>query len=222
MKDFKIRASALGQIMKNDRSGKGMGETAKSYCELWLKEQLYGRKKEITSKYMDKGLIMEDNSIDFISGKMNLGFLIKNETFFENDFMTGTPDLILPEFVIDVKNSWDCFTFPLFDKENENKDYWWQLQSYMILTQRNASKLIYVLSDTPVNLIEKEAYFYAKNNGLNFDRELFLKFEEKMTYSGIDDNLKLKVFEIAKDLEAEQMIINRVNQCRDYILNLMS
>jgi hypothetical protein len=212
----------LGQIMTNDRSGKGMGKTAESYCETWLKEQLYGKKKEIQSKYMDKGVIMEDNSIDFIADQLGYGLLLKNETFFENDYMTGTPDVILNDLVIDVKNSWDCFTFPIFENDIPNKDYWYQLQAYMILTGKEQSKLIYVLSDTPVNLIEREAYFYAKNNGMEYDKELLEKFTDKMTYTNVPENLKLKVFDISKDTEIESKIIERVKQCQEYINNLLN
>jgi hypothetical protein len=222
MKQFKIRASALGQIMTNDRSGKGMGKTAETYCETWLKEQLYGKKKEIQSKYFDKGVIMEDNSIDFIADQLGYGLLLKNEENFENDYMTGTPDVILNDWVIDVKNSWDCFTFPIFENEIPNKDYWYQLQAYMILTGREKAKLIYVLSDTPVNLIEKDAYFYAKNNGMDYDKELLEKFADKMTYTNVPDNLKLKVFDIPKDTEIESKIIERVKQCQEYINNLLN
>ncbi|MDD4515680.1 hypothetical protein [Massilibacteroides sp.] len=220
MKKFKIRASALGQIMTNDRSGKGMGETAKKYCELWAKEQLYARKKEIQTKYMDKGLIMEDNSIDFLAEKLGLGFVLKNEKFFENDYMTCTPDVITKDLIIDVKNSWDCFTFPLFAKQLENKDYYWQMQAYMILTGIQKSKLIYVLSDTPINLIEKEAFIYARNNGMECDNELIEVFKKKMTYTDITDEYKIKIFDIPKD-EVESMIIERVAQCQSYINSLL-
>lgn len=54
MKRFKIRCSAIGQIMKNGTDKKSMGETAKSYVEQWIKEQLYGRKKEFSNKYTTK------------------------------------------------------------------------------------------------------------------------------------------------------------------------
>jgi hypothetical protein len=38
--------------------------------------------------------------------------------------MTGTPDVILEDKIIDIKNSVDCFTFPLNEKELKNKAYW--------------------------------------------------------------------------------------------------
>ena len=41
--EFKIRCSAIGQIMTNGRSGDGLSQTAKSYCENWVKEKIYSK-----------------------------------------------------------------------------------------------------------------------------------------------------------------------------------
>lgn len=218
MKDFKCRASQVGQIMTNDRSGKGMGQTAKSYCEQWLKEQLYNRKYEFSSKYTQKGNEVEDNSLDFVAEQLGYGLCLKNEQFFENDFVKGTPDAILEDLIIDVKNSWDWNSFPLFAKEIPTKNYYYQLQAYMWLTGIKNAKLIYVLSDTPAHLIEREAWYFAKNNGYGeLDAEIYEKFEQQMTYPDVDPKLKLKVFDIAFDEKVIEDIKVRVLQCRDYI-----
>jgi hypothetical protein len=216
-KTFKIRASAAGQIM----GIKALGKTGENYCENWVKEQLYKRRKEFGNKYTEKGLIMEDTSIDFVADELGYGFLAKNEKFLENDFFTGTPDIILNDHVIDVKNSWDCFTFPLFDKELPNKDYFYQAQVYLALTGLSKYKVIYTLTDTPMHLIEKEAYFYCKNNGYDeLEPEILDEFIEKMTYSDIPNSLKIKVFEIEKCEETIDKLKNRVIECRNYIKSI--
>lgn len=221
MKQFKIRSSQVGQIMTMPRAKKDIeagkiSKTSESYCINWLKEQLYNRRKEVTSKYMEKGNIMEDESIDFISEYLDLGIIVKNEKYFENDFLTGTPDIILNDCVIDVKNSWSWETFPLFETDIPNKDYYYQLQSYMILTGKTKAKLIYALTNTPLHLIEKEAYFYAKNNGYEYD-DIIDDFIKKMTYSDIDDELKIKVYDIEKDDSFEEKLNSQVEKCRKFI-----
>ncbi len=227
MKIFKIRSSATGKIMTMPRSkaAKEAGElsaTAKTYCQEWVKEQLYGRRKEFSNKYTEKGLIVEDNSIDYMAEKLKYGFLIKNETFFENDFLTGTPDVILPDVVIDVKNSFDCFTFPLFEKLIPNKDYEYQLQSYMALTDRNNARLVYTLMDTPTNIIEREAFYWCKNNGFEeLDDVILQQFYKKMTFTDIPDDLKIKVFEIERNEETIKQIEQQVLKCRNYIETLI-
>lgn len=196
---------------------RGLGKTGENYVFNWLKERIYGRRKDIKSKYLDKGNICEDNSLDFIAEKLGYGMLAKNERNFENDYFTGTPDVILNDHLIDVKNSWDCFTFPLFDND-VNPAYYAQGQVYMNLTGLKRYKLIYVLSDTPQHLIEKEAFWYCKDNGYEeLDDDIHNKFVEKMTYNKIDDSLKIKVFEFDYDEAYIEKLTGRVNECRDII-----
>jgi len=217
MKDFKIRASAVGNIM----GIKGLGKTGETYLETWVKEQLYNRKKEFTSKYTDKGLQMEDNNIDFAAEQLGYGMLVKNEQSFENDFMTGTPDVIIPSSIIEIKSSWDCFTFPLFDNTIENKAYYWQVQAYMALTGKETAQLVYVLSDTPQHIIQKEAYWYCKQNGFeDLDLEVYNDFVRKMTYSEIEPKYKIKTFLVERNDADIKLIENRVIECRNYIKNL--
>ena len=226
MKEFKIRCSQIGQIMSEPRSKKDkeaglLSKTAQSYCKDWLKEQIYSRRKEFTSKYTDKGNIMEDNSIDVISDHLGLGMLLKNEQRSENGIMTGTPDIITKELIIDVKNSWDCFTFPLFAEEIPNKDYYYQLQGYMNLTGKWKAKLIYVLSNTPDHLIDREAYYYCKNNGYDeVDNDILTEFYDKMTYDNIDSEYRIKIFDIERDQEVINEINAQVEKCRNYIKTL--
>jgi len=220
MKDFKIRASASGQIMTNDRSGKEMGETAKTYCVNWLKEQLYDRKNEISSKYMEKGTIMEDNSLDLIAEYYGYGMLIKNERHFENNYITGTPDVPLKDKIIDVKNSWDCFTFPLFS-DKIDKNYFMQGQCYMDLCDKESYELIYVLTNTPIHLVEREAYYFAKNMGYDeLDAEIWNEFVKKHNYDNIPLELRIKKFEFNRDESVIKAIKQRVLDCRDYIEQL--
>ena len=94
----------------------------KTYLEDWHKEREYKRRKEFSSKYTDKGNAVEDDAIDFIGEALGLGFLMKNEEQFNNDFIQGTPDVIYNAVVIDNKSSWDCFTFPLYYNAIPNKD----------------------------------------------------------------------------------------------------
>ena len=223
MKTFKIRASQSSKIMTNPRSkSETLSATTKTYCQDWLKEQLYNRRKEFSSKYTEKGLIMEDNSIDFAMSHLDLGFAVKNEKYFENDFMTGTPDVILEDCIIDIKNSWSWDTFPLFD--TYNKDYFYQAQCYMKLVGLDKFKLIYTLMDTPEYLVKKETYYFLNSRG-EFNQEdfeqAFLDIQKKMTYTDIEDKFKIKVFEIERDDNVIKEIEERVLLCREYINELI-
>ena len=67
-----------------------------------------------------------------------------------DEYFTGEPDLIVDGVVMDIKNSWDLWTFPLFEKEIPTKDYYLSITGlYMYLLGLEKAKLIYVLLDTP-------------------------------------------------------------------------
>ena len=207
---------------KKDKEAGILSKTSQSYCQEWIKEQIYFRKKEFTSKYTDKGNIMEYNSIDFVADYLGFGMLLKNEILFDNDIMTGTPDVITKDLIIDVKNSWDCFTFPFFAKIIPDISYYYQLQGYMNLTRKNKSKLIYILSNTPDHLIDREAYYWAKNNGYEeVDNDIIEMFYNKMTYDKIDNKYKIKVFDIERNQDVINKINSQVKKCQDYIDSLI-
>lgn len=196
-------------------------QTAKSYCEDWLKEQLYDKRREFQSRYTQKGLIMEDEGIDMLGRAIGREGITKNEQHYSNDFMEGTPDVNLFDTIIDNKCSWDCFTFPLFDNNIPNSDYWWQGQGYMHLTGAERYILGYTLVDTPLHIITKQAYYYASDNGLDVD-DVLPEFIDKMTYGNIPEHLRVKLYEFDYDKEAIKRIEERVILCRKYIESLKS
>lgn len=193
---FKIRASAAGKLMTNPRSKtETLSETTKSYVYDWLKESIYKVRKQINSKYLSKGISLEDEAIDTAINLLDLPFAIKNEKFFEDDYFCGTPDLLVDEVVYDIKCSWDCFTFPLFDEEIPTKDYFYQLQVYMHLTGLKKASLVYVLLNTPQELT----------------------YEPQNDYSEIDAKYKIKRFDIEYQAEVIEELKTRVNNVREFI-----
>ena len=190
----------------------------KTYCQNWIKEQVYKRRKEFTSKYTDKGNFTEEWSIEWIN-KKRLTKHVKNEQNFTNEWMTGTPDLITKETVIDVKNSYDFSTFPLFDNGIMNKDYYYQLMVYMELTGLEWSELIYTLNDLPHHLIENEARSVAWREGGGWE-DHFEGCRDHYTYKDIDDKYKIKCFMLQQDKSIIDKIKERVKLCRIYINEL--
>ena len=214
MKEFKIRCSAIGQIMTNPRSKTDLlSQTTITYVEDWLKEQIYGRRIHIESKYLDKGIQCEDAAIDFVSVYFpGLPLLIKNEKNFESDYLTGTPDLILQDEIIDIKCPWDSFTFPLFEKELPEKNYYWQLQGYMDLIGLAKARVIYVLVDTPLEMVEKEIRF----NPAREDEIIAYH-----SYSNIPDKYRIKCFDVIRNDQDIEAIKQRVIDCRNYLKSII-
>ena len=198
--NFKIRASAAGKLMTSPRSKtETLSETTKTYAKEWLTEKIYGFRKEIKSKYIYKGLVMEDEAIDKAIEWLDLSFAIKNELFYENDFVTGTPDLIVDGVVYDIKCSWDAYTFPIFENDIPNKDYFYQLQCYMHLTGCTKAVLTYILLNTPEEVV----------------------FETPQNYDDLEKQFRIKTFNIDYDETVINNLIERVIATREYLTTLI-
>jgi hypothetical protein len=183
---FKIRASAGGKLMTEPRAkSETLSETTKSYLKEWAISQMFGVKNEIKSKYTERGIQDEYKAIDLMMQILDLPFTIKNEQFFEDDFFCGTPDLIVGDTVYDAKCVWSCFTFPIFDKEIPNKDYFFQLQIYMHLTGCKKAVLSYVLLDNEVipHIYKVEPKQRIKTFEFNYEPEIIEKLKNKVILS---------------------------------------
>ena len=174
---FKCRASASGKLATNPRSkSEKISETTKSFLKEWATEQMFGYRNEIKNKYVERGTLSEDFAIDRAIEWLDLPFVVKNEKFFEDDFFTGTPDLIVNDVIYDIKCSWNCFTFPFFEKELPNKDYEIQMQVYMHLTGCKKAVVTYVLLDNEEigHLYEIDNKFRIKTFEVNINVSGFI------------------------------------------------
>ena len=124
-----------------------LSETAKSYIKKKAKEHYFGFSSSITTKPMIKGKDWEEESIALVN-QVRGTFYIKNKERFENEFLTGEPDIILENTIIDVKTSWSLETWPATPGEGVNKDYMWQLFAYCWLLDKQEAELIYCMIDT--------------------------------------------------------------------------
>lgn len=193
---FKARASSSGALMISPRSKtEVLSKTTQSYLQDWVKEHIYGIRKQIKSKYIDKGLTNEDFAIDQAIKMLDLPFVLKNSESFEDEYFTGTPDIVTDTEVLDIKCSWDCFTFPLFADEIPTDDYFYQLQVYMHLTGRKSARLVYVLTDTPADM----------------------QWGEIVSYEHVADRFKIKTFTVEYQPEVIKQLQQRVFAAREYI-----
>lgn len=193
---FKARASAAGNLMVMPRGKtETISKTTQSYLQDWAKEHIYGIRKQIKSKYIDKGLTNEDYAIDQAINMLDLPFVLKNVESFEDDYFTGTPDIVTDSEVLDIKCSWDAFTFPLFAEQIPTDDYFYQLQVYMHLTGRKTARLVYVLTDTPAEM----------------------QWGEIVTYEHVADKFKIKKFTVKYQPEVIEQLQQRVIAAREYI-----
>jgi hypothetical protein len=222
MQEFKIRCSAIGKIMANSRTKGQLSKTCQGYLEDYAIEKMYGYSKDVWSKAIDKGIAVEDASIELAEEVLKMGAMSKNEEFFDNEYLTGTPDVLNEDFVLDVKSSYDATTFPFFKKDIPNKDYYYQLQGYMELTGRRKAYLVYCLVDTPSDIVEDEVRrVHYKLKEIDDNPIVRNAVEMQHNFQRVPKEQRIKCFEIDYDPEAIEKIYNRVKECREYYETLI-
>ena len=221
---MKIRCSQIGKIMTNPRTkGERLSLTTKSYIlELAIQEK-YGIQKEFWSRYTDKGIEVEDEAIKLVGEVLNVGFIYKNEERITNEYITGVPD-VNTDVLIDVKSSWDAFTFfeKVVEDELKNKDYYYQLQGYMWLTDKQEALLCYCLIDTPLQIVEDEIRReHWKQNLISESDDVRAFIEDKHTFMHIPKEKRVKTHVVKQDDEVIEAIKTRIEECREYYNNLI-
>lgn len=182
----------------------------------------YGRSKKLENKYITKGLEVEKMSLDLYDVVCNKlgGVLVQNETRLNNEYITGKPDVFKGDTVLDLKSSWDLFTF--FDSMDKvNKTYYWQLQAYMALTGLHKAELAYCLIDTPLALIhDEQRRLQWKMNAMDNDPEYVKACEEiefNHQYPDIPKEKRVHVHYIERNEQDIQALYERVRFCRNWI-----
>jgi len=217
--ELKIRCSAIGKIMTNPRSkGEVLSQTTKSYIKELVLEHKYGIRKEINSRYLDKGNMVENESIELTERVLDLDIIVKNESYFENDFICGTPDIIMGDTIIDVKSSWSAHTFPFFlDEELPNKDYYYQVQGYLALTGATKGMVVYCLINTPEEIVLDEIRRTSwSRHELDVTEETEAEVRQQHEFNHIPEVNRVKAYYIDRDDEVIQSIYARVEECRTY------
>jgi hypothetical protein len=209
---FKCRASAAGKIMTNGRGKDTVGQTAITYLQEWSVGKNSGRTKPIDSKYIRKGNAVEQKSLNRVAPIVGeLPF--KNETFYEDEFFTGTPDFLTSIWIVDVKSAWSEFTMPYFGKPDSG--YADQLQIYMHLTGRKRAILAHCLENAPDSEIERAARSIMYNEGLDeVTEDIWNRAKEPLTFDHLPDWMRMKTFHFQYNPERIEEIQDRVKLLR--------
>lgn len=184
--------------------------------ECWLRNEL-GYDEPLITNEMLKGILCEDEAIDILCQTVPGGFRVKNSDSFEDDWFTGTPDLITGEYIEDVKCSWTVKTF--METKKPDPLYYAQGQVYMSLTGLKKFRLAHVLVETPFEIIEEEKKrFYFKFN-CNEEDPFFIKAVRQVeamhgAVARVPKDQRVKWFEFGIDMDFINTLRERVEQAR--------
>jgi hypothetical protein len=200
---IRFRASSLAEIMTDPKEkGEILSKGAKTYLEAMAKEYVYGFNQVITGKYMDKGQIVEEESIALYNSVSFTNYT-KNTERRNNDWVTGECDIFTGSKIIDIKSSWSLATFPATAEAGRDKTYEWQLRAYMMLWDVDQAEIAYCMVNTPDELIKYE--------------------QPELHYvDHIDEALRVTVVPYERDKALEDKIKVKVDAARKYLEDLVS
>lgn len=221
-----------------------LSDTAKSFVQaIWLQNKK-GFRKDIKSKYLDKGIFGEEVGMNLLSD-VDGRFYTKNTERITRDNLTGECDSkfeidpklsLTPEIykgrkvkiIQDVKCCWDSETFmnSKFDPLYEN-----QGRTYLELYDCDEFWLRYCLVDCPEHLVQKEKnYLFNKYYSDSMDDQgieelekmlepLFEQIERNLVYSNNPQYTKeerVKTFKITRDKEEFKKLQDRIPAALKY------
>ena len=149
-------------------------------------------------------------------------FLTKNEKYFENDYIKGTPDVITTSLIIDVKSSWSGETFPFFEIELPNKDYYYQVMGYMWLTGKQNALISYCLVNTPEEIVNDEIRRTSWGKyEIEPSEETIRDVQSVHNFNHIPKDRRVKAFHVEYNEGVINEMKTRIEECRKYFNTLI-
>lgn len=214
----------LGSLLDKQKNVKQIGKTTESYVKsVWLQNE-FGYKEDVMTDEMMKGLLCEQDSFGLVKTVLGGEFRAKNKKRFRNEFVEGTPDVILKKegFVEDVKSSYNLRTFT---EAELIKLYEWQGQGYMWLTGKKKYRLIYCLVPTTDEIIveQKKRWWFKFGNDDNNPHYMEMAMQidhNNELIKRLAPEFRIKVFEFDFDPEKIELLKVKIQSCREYYKTL--
>lgn len=208
MKELLFRCSQLGKLMTEPKT-KAEGPLsvgAKTAIREIAAQEIFGVDFDVSSKQMEKGILVEQDSIDLLNAVRGL-MLSKNTERRSNGLITGECDLYDPDRQCghDVKSAWSLQTFPLCLEDITSATrslYEWQMRGYMWLWDCPRWEVNYCMVDTPDNLIGYEP-------------------QHLHVVGHIEPAHRITTWVIERDYEKERLIEQKVKEARAYYLQFL-
>jgi hypothetical protein len=206
-----------------------LSDGTKSFCSALYADVKYGKwnpTKDIGNKYTSKGKHAEEASIDLIS-RLEKQLYVKNELLIQNDFLRGTPDVIVGDpynanLIVDAKSPWDCETFFVNLNDELPDQYKFQMQGYMAISGAPMAEVHFCLVDIPDFMWEKERMNLFKRMEVLTEESIEFKMAEAQLFRNLHfgdmpfEERRVK-FTVHRDEELIQKIYNQVKKVREYL-----
>lgn len=198
-----------------------LSESCKTHLSDVYTSVKYNRREDIKSKYLEKGLLLEEDAITAYS-VLTGEFHKKNKIRVANEWVEGELDFSTHDTVIDTKVNWSIFQFNRVIAKPIKPLYHWQLDGYMFLFNKEKGRLVYALLNTPEHLIamEEKKLLYDFVGGEEDYKEACAELRRNHIYDDIPIEEKIRIFDVDRSEERIEKIKQRVLDCREYLNNI--
>lgn len=229
----KFRASSWGNLLAESKTkGELVGKTAAAELIKIYNREKYGRRKEIVTKQMTKGLMCEEDGITLAS-RIDKVLYVKNEEYLENDWFSGHPDIYSGDdihkstTIDDIKISYELDTFTPKLLEKNDAGYVAQLNVYFDLVgpQCTSGSIMYCLVSAPQELIEQEKYFLLrKMNVVSEDNPEYKAAAKELEFNMVFEDIPIQErfikHVVYRDEELIQKMKDKVPIFRQWLADL--
>lgn len=229
---IKFRASSWGNLMTEPQSkaDKDAGKLSKTCQKELIKiycQEIYCRKKDITTNKMLKGTEAEEDGITLFS-RVEKKMFYKNEEPLENDCFKGHLDIYegievrKAISVWDIKNRWELESFmPKLTEDVDTSEYL-QIQVYFDLSGAEYGGIANTLVDCPPGILmeEKKKLLYSMNVATEFATEYLeaaTELERLLTFPDIDYRERVIKQEVRRDDEIIAKMKAKVPKMRQWL-----
>lgn len=207
MSKLLFRCSSIGKLMTEPKTlAEGpLSVGARTYIRQLVAQEIFGVTFDVSSKQMEKGIAVEDQSIAMLNRVRGLS-LVKNVERKENDFITGEADLFdtATKEGRDLKSSWSLATFPIAVTDCKDKLYEWQMRGYMCLWGAQRWHVDYAMVNTPEDLIGSYEPLALHIVG------------------HIPEHMRLTTWTVTRDMEKEAQILEKARHARAYYAQVLA
>lgn len=236
----KIELTALIQKRENSKdvvlSDTAIGYLVEAYA--WETERMCNVTKEMDVEYFERGKKTEPESIELLM-EVDKTAYIKNEFRFENEFLSGIPDVMTiekgylghgdyNEYCATVRDIKSCQDYPTFlykihkGVDPGNKE---QLQGYGDILECEDLAVVFTLPNMPDSIREGYKYRLAqKMDEVTTESPRFLKawaeLERSMIFSHMPAARRVYKIPVHPFTPSEkQAVYERVKRCREWLFN---
>lgn len=228
MTDFskwRCRASLLHVLFVEPQSKAAkeageLSETAKKALYRAYIQAKWGRSKDIKTRQMDKGKLVQDEIMDMMSFFEDRKY-VRNTERKSNEWIEGECDCV-HDLVDDYKASYEPDTFIPNLIDPLPKEYFYQNQGYMWLWKKQESRTIWGLVNCPDMILQNERrrLLYSMDVATDLAPEYLeavAEMERNLIFDDIPKHERIIIKNVKRDDEVIEKIPSKVGKAREYL-----